>query len=136
MITLDYLNDYENKITNYDYEIKKLEKKIYIEHGRVTSDTVQGSSKRFPFTKRNFGISGFNSRKIEQLKKRQKIFENKKIKLEKELRYKLNNLEDRQVADIIEKKYIEKMEWKQIAMYIGYAGESGARNRFYRYFEK
>ena len=55
----EYLSDFEKKLKNYDYEINKLEKYIKIEENRVTADSVQGSSKYFPFVKRKFEISGY-----------------------------------------------------------------------------
>ena len=58
MIEKEYLDNYEKRMNNYEYEIKKINKNLNIEHNRVTSDTVQGSSKRFPYVKRNIGISG------------------------------------------------------------------------------
>ncbi len=136
MIEKEYLDNYEKRMNNYEYEIKKINKNLNIEHNRVTSDTVQGSSKRFPYVKRNIGISGYNSKRMNQLKNRLKIYEKKKNKLKRELQYKIDNLEDRQIADIIEKKYIEKNDWKQIASKIGYADESGPRLSLKRYFIK
>ena len=98
----------------------------------ATSDSVQGSSKSFPFTKRNFGISGINRKQMKQLEKRLKFYQNKKEKLIKELQYKVNNIENRQVADIIERKYILKQTWSTISRELNYAGEEGARNYFNR----
>ena len=132
----EYLNDFEKKLKNYDYEINKLEKYIRIEENRVTADSVQGSSKFFPFVKRNFGILGYNLKKVSQLKKRLKIYKIKKEKIIKELKYKIDNLEDRQIADILDRKYILKQTWSQISRDLKYAGEEGARNYFNRYFSK
>lgn len=132
----EYLNDFEKKLKNYDYEINKLEKYIKIEENRVTADSVQGSSKFFPFVKRNFGILGYNLKKVSQLKKRLKIYKIKKEKIIKELKYKIDNLEDRQIADISDRKYILKQTWSQISRDLKYAGEEGARNYFNRYFSK
>ena len=132
----EYLSDFEKKLKNYDYEINKLEKDIKIEENRVTADSVQGSSKFFPFVKRNFGILGYNLKKVSQLKKRLKIYKIKKEKIIKELKYKIDNLEDRQIADILDRKYILKQTWSQISRDLKYAGEEGARNYFNRYFSK
>lgn len=132
----EYLNDFENKLKNYNYEINKLEKYIKIEENRVTADSVQGSSKFFPFVKRNFGISGYNFKKVSQFKKRLKLYKMKKEKIIKELKYKIDNLADRQMADILDRKYFLKQTWSQISRDLKYAGEEGARNYFNRYFSK
>ena len=136
MITQEYLNDYECKIKNYTYEINKLTKEIIKENKKGYIDSVSGSSNRYPYEARHFSLNGISKKEIEKKEKRKDIFENKKKKLEKELKYKLDNLEDRLLADIIEKKYIKGMDWKQISMKLNYAGESGSRNYFNRYFEK
>lgn len=127
-----YLYEFEQKMLNYDYEIVKLKKSMEKMRKLATSDSVQGSSKSFPFTKRNFGISGINRKKMKQLEKRLKFYQNKKEKLIKELQYKVNNIENRQVADIIERKYILKQTWSTISRELNYAGEEGARNYFNR----
>lgn len=131
----EYLSDFEKKLKNYDYEINKLEKYIKIEENRVTADSVQGSSKYFPFVKRNFGISGYNLKRVSQIKKRLKIFKIKKEKIIKELKYKIDNLEDRQMADILERRYLKNQEWNKISRDLKYAGESGARKYFNRFLK-
>lgn len=131
----EYLSDFEKKLKNYDYEINKLEKDIKIEENRVTADSVQGSSKYFPFVKRNFGISGYNLKKVSQLKKRLKTYKIKKEKIIKELKYKIDNLEDRQIADILERRYLKNQEWNKISRDLKYAGESGARKYFNRFLK-
>ena len=131
----EYLSDFEKKLKNYDYEINKLEKDVKIEENRVTADSVQGSSKYFPFVKRNFGISGYNLKKVSQLKKRLKIYKIKKEKIIKELKYKIDNLEDRQIADILERRYLKNQEWNKISRDLKYAGESGARKYFNRFLK-
>lgn len=131
----EYLSDFEKKLKNYDYEINKLEKDIKIEENRVTADSVQGNSKYFPFIKRNFGISGYNLKKVSQLKKQLKIYKIKKEKIVKELKYKIDNLEDRQMADILERRYLKNQEWNKISRDLKYAGESGARKYFNRFLK-
>ncbi len=135
-MTKEYLDEYEKNKKNYTYEINKLEKEIYLEERNKTIDSVVGSSTSYPYIQGHKVIEGINNRRIEKLEKRKSIYEKKLKKLDKELKYKLDNLEDRTVADIIEKKYLKKLEWKQISMDIGYADESGSRKTFDRYFEK
>lgn len=129
------LEDFEQKLFNYDYEIIKLKKKIGSMSKVLASDSVRGSSREFPFEKKNFEISGVD-KKIYQLEKRLKVYKNKKTKLIKEMQYKINNLENRMVADIIERKYILKQTWSKISRELNYAGEEGARNYFNRYVNK
>lgn len=136
MITKEYLEDYKNKIGNYNFEIEKIRRQIMFEYKNASADSVIGSTTRIPYIKRNIGISGINRKKIKQLENRQELFEKKRNKLNKELKYKLDNLEDRILADIIEKKYMKDLAWNKIASEGVYAGESGPRNYFNRYFTK
>lgn len=136
MITKEYLDEYEKNNKNYQYEINKLNKEIYLENKNMTVDSVVGSSKSYPYIQGHKIIEGINESRIKKLEKRKKFYEKKKEKAEKELKYKLDNLEDKPMADIIEKKYLKQLNWNQISMSMNYAYESGARNYFNRYFEK
>lgn len=138
MITIEYLNNYETNIKNYKYEIKRLKRDINIENSKTTTDSVSGSSKTYPYIQRHYEINGRDEKKISKLEKRKKYFENKKKKIEEELEYKLKDLTktDAILADIIRQRYIENLEWKQIAMNCGYSTEAGPRNCFDRFFDK
>ena len=126
-MTIEYLNDFEKKIKNYDYELKKIYKELKKEDTKNYIDSVSGSSAMFPFTKKHFVIEGISPQKHKFLLKRIKVFNYKKRKLINEFNYKLRILEDRQLANIIEQKYLHRKEWKQIAIESGYASESGVR---------
>lgn len=138
MITLEYLDKYEKDSKNFDYEISRIKREISIEGRKATVDSVSGSSSTYPYIQQHFKINGRNENKIKKLGKRQKYFEHKKEKQEEELEYKLKKLseEDSVLADIIRQRYIQKLEWKQIAMNCNYSYESGPRNYFDRYFNK
>lgn len=138
MITLEYLNKYEKDIRNYNYEIQRLKRNINSENSKTTTDSVSGSSSTYPYIQRHYEINGRNEKRIRQLEKRKKYIENKKKKLENELEYKLKILaeEDSILADIVRQRYIQVLEWKQIAMNCGFATEAGPRLAFNRYFEK
>lgn len=138
MITQEYLNEYEKSKKNYEHEIIRIQREIYEENKKSTTDSVSGSSNTYPYERRHFKINGKSEKRIKQLEKRKKSFQNKKRKIDNELEYKLKRLteEDAIMADIVRKKYIDGKEWKQIAMDMNYAGESGVRNYFTRYFEK
>lgn len=138
MITIEYLNNYEANIKNYQYEIKRLKRDINKENSKTTIDSVSGSSKTYPYIQRHYEINGRDEKRISKLEKRKKYFENKKKKLEEELEYKLKDLTktDAILADIIRQRYIGNLEWKQIAMNCGYSTEAGPRNCFDRFFDK
>ena len=136
MITKSYLDEYEKNMKNYKYEIEKLKDDIREERGNRTADSVKGSSKNFPYIQGNKIIEGINENRIKKLEKRKKFFEKKKEKAEKELKYKIDNLDDTIVADIIEKKYLKGMDFNKISMKKNYADESGARKILKRYLEK
>lgn len=136
MITKEYLDEYKKSVGNYNFEIEKIKKQIMFEYKHASSDSVIGSTTTIPYIKRNIGISGINRKRIRRLENRQDLFEKKKKKLNKELEYKINNLEDRIVADIIEKRYINNWSWNKISSEMNFAEESGARKTFNRYFGK
>lgn len=140
MITIEYLNKYEKDIKNYDYEIQRLKRNINSENSKIITDFVSGSSSTYPYIQRHYEINGRDENRIRKLEKRKKYIENKKKKLEKELEYKLKKLaeEDSILADVVRMRYIQGLEWKQIAieMKCGWAGEAGPRLYFNRYFEK
>lgn len=136
MITKEYLEEYKKKIGNYNFEIDKIKKQIMFEYKNASADSVVGSTTTIPYIKRNIGISGIDRKKIKRLENRQDLFEKKRNKLNKELKYKLDNLEDRIIADIIEKRYIDDLSWNKISNKMKFKEESGARKIFNRYFEK
>ena len=136
MITKEYLDEYEKNMKNYDYEIEKLKRDIQEERCNRTADSVKGSSKIFPYIEGHKVIEGINESRIKKLEKRKKNYKKKKEKAEKELKYKIDNLDDRIVADIIEKKYLKGMDFNKISMKRDYADESGARKVLKRYLEK
>ncbi len=136
MITKEYLENYKIDNRNYDFEIEKIQKQIMFEYKNASADSVVGSTTTVPYIKRNIGISGINRRKIKKLEKRKDIFEKRKEKLNKELKYKLDNLKDRIVADIIEKRFVKNWSWNKISEDMKFKEESGARKTFDRYFEK
>lgn len=138
MITIEYLNQYELNIKNYNHEIKRIVRDINLENKKTTVDSVSGSSNTYPYIQRHYEINGRDEKKINKLEKRKKYFLNKKKKLEDELEYKLKKIteEDSILADIIRQRYIEKLEWKIISSNCKYSDESGARKYFERFFNK
>lgn len=141
MITKEYLDEYETNKKNYRYEINKLTKDIQLEYKNKTADSVTGSSKIFPYIAGHKIIEGTNNRKIKRLEKRKKYFEHKMEKIDKELNYKLADLKEREIADILKEKYIENKSFVQIMHKMNensskiYTADS-IRMQLKRFFEK
>lgn len=135
-MTKEYLEDFDYKYKNYDYEIKKINREIIAENNKTTVDSVSGSRKSFPFVQSHIKVEGRNETRIRKLEKRKKLFEHKKEKLIKELKYKISKLDDRILADIIEMYHLKSMSFSQIAIQMKYSNESGARNYYNRLLKK
>ena len=137
-ITLEEVKEFEKKSKYYEHHIKECVKAINKEYKSTTIDSVSGSTKTIPYSKMTMKIEGRDEVRIRQLNKRKKNFQKRKDKLYKEFEYKINKLseEDPIMAGIIKDRVVERKEFKDIAMEKGYAGESGVRNAFNRYFAK
>ena len=141
MITKEYLDLYEKNKKNFTYEINKLEKEIQLEYSNATTDSVTGSSRNYPYIERHIEINGINNQRIKKLKRRKKNFEHRLMKIDKELKYKLDNLKEREIADIIEEKYIKSKSFVQIMHKMNensskiYTADS-IRMQLNRFFEK
>lgn len=141
MITKEYLDEYEKNKKNFTYEINKLEKEIQFEYNNTTTDSVTGSSRSYPYIERHVEINGINNQRIKKLKKRKNNFEHRLKKIDKELKYKLDNLKEREIADIIEEKYIKSKSFIQIMHKMNensskiYTADS-IRMQLNRFFEK
>lgn len=103
--------DLENRIKN-------------LENERIptTVDSVQASSKEYPYIKHTVKIEGYNNyRYIRNRKARntyKKQIKNKKYKLEKlinELEYELNKIEDSEIRQILRYRYEDNLNYIQIA---------------------
>ena len=103
--------DLENRIKN-------------LENERIptTVDSVQASSKEYPYIKHTVKIEGYNNykyirnRKIRNTYKKQ--IKNKKYKLEKlinELEYELNKIEDSEIRQILRYRYEDELSYIQIS---------------------
>lgn len=138
MITQVYLDEYEKRKKNYEHEIKRLQREIFEENNKTTTDSVSGSSNTYPFEIKHFKINGKSEKIIKKLEERKERFKKLIEKENKALEYQLKLLteEDAIMADIIRQKYIQGKEWKQISFNMNYSGESGPRNYFNRFFEQ
>jgi len=135
MISKQDLVDYEIELKKLKYNLKKVEDDIRKEKSKELSDSVSGSNPNFPYEERHFVVTGVSELKLTKLRKKKRNAERRIEKLNKKLQYSLYH-EDTLVAEIIEKRYIQRLEWGKIAMDLGYADESGVRKVFNRYFEK
>lgn len=129
-------DDIQNEIEDLN---KRLEKMNKIEN-TVTSDSVQGSSKYFPYTKHNIKISGIRVPRNKNLKRKyRKMIESKKHKLDKmrlEIEYELNYVKDPKIREIIRYKYNDNMNWKQVMRKMKYNSEDTARKKLQRFLKK
>lgn len=135
MITLNDLKEFEFELNKLEADLKRKKEAIIRENSKDITDSVSASNPNFPYEKRHVKVTGISEIRLNKLKKGKRNAEKRIKKLKDSLQYKLYK-EDTIIAEIIEKKYIHKMEWKQIAIDLGYADESGARKIFNRYFNK
>lgn len=133
---LDSIENISNELDSLEKRLKRIENK---EH-TVTRDSVQGSSRNYPYTKHSMQIEGIEVPKNRHLKyKYRKMIKSKKYKLEKlkvQLEYELNYVEDSTIRDIIRYKYNDGMTWLQVMFKMGYNSESKAKMKLKRFLEK
>lgn len=138
-MTKEFLDSIEN-INNEIESLKKRLAKIENKESTVTRDSVQGSSRSYPYTKHSMQIEGIEVPKNRHLKhKYRKMIKSKKYKLEKlkvQLEYELNYIEDSTIRDIIRYKYNDGKTWLQVMFKMGYNSESKAKMKLKRFLEK
>lgn len=138
-MTKEFLDEIEN--TNKEIEnLKKRLAKIENKECTVVKDSVQGSSKSYPYIKHNCVIEGVEIPKNRNLKhKYKKLIKSKKYKLEKlrvQLEYELNYVKEAEIRDIIRYRYNDNKTWIQIMFLMNYNNEDTARKKLIRYLEK
>lgn len=138
-MTKEFLDEIEN--TNKEIEnLKKRLAKIKNKECTVVKDSVQGSSKSYPYIKHNCVIEGVEIPKNRNLKhKYKKLIKSKKYKLEKlrvQLEYELNYVKEAEIRDIIRYRYNDNKTWLQIMFLMNYSSESKAKMRLRRFLEK
>lgn len=138
-MTKEFLSKIENtnkELENLNKRLAKIEKK----ENTVVTDSVQGSSKNYPYIKHNCIIEGVEIPKNRNLKhKYRKLIKNKKYKLEKlrvQLEYELNYVKEAEIRDIIRYKYNDNKTWIQIMFLMKYNNEDTARKKLIRFLEK
>lgn len=104
-------------------EIEILKKQIEDIDYTITTDSVKGSSPYFPYTERNFLITGVDHQgydnKLNRLQRKLSRRIDELIDLVEETNDYINNIDDSLIRQIITLRYINGLEWKQVAASIG-----------------
>jgi DNA-directed RNA polymerase specialized sigma24 family protein len=129
MITKEILKQY----SDLQKEIKELERRIERVKNKktqVVSDSVKGSSKYFPFEERVFTITGIENDKEQQIEKLNTILIKRKSKCEEiklEIEEFINAIPDSRTRRVFSLRYINGLNWLQIARKIERYDESYPR---------
>ena len=133
------------QINSIRTEIKELKEKLdrSIKPVEIVTDSVQGSSKHYPYIKHNCVIEGIDEHRVilnkRNRNKYNKQIKSKEYKLEKfinKLEYELNNIKDSDIRRIIRYKYEDNLNWVQIMYKMKYNSEETARIKLKRFIEK
>ena len=138
-MTKEFLDEIEN--TNEELErLKKRLARIENKEHAIIKDSVQGSSKNYPYIKHSCVIEGVEIPKNRHLKyKYKKMIKQKEYKLDKlriQLEYELNYIKEADIRDIIRYRYNDNKTWLQIMFLMKYSTESTAKMKLKRFLEK
>lgn len=139
MITEEYLNNFREELDNNEYELKKTIKEIRKHEANIVVDSVRGTSKEYPFTDRHYTVIGIEQKSqkiLKKLKLDKKYLEKKHKKLTDEFDYRLKDIKDKRLVEIIELRFKKNLSWSQIALQLKYTGESIPRMKFNRFIGK
>ncbi len=131
--TLRQYNSIREEIKELRREIARLEK----QETRYATDKVTGSDNQFPYAKKHFTITGIVEnknliRKKEILIDRLKKCEELKLQIEEFI----SNIPDSLTRRVFQYRYIDNLNWQQIARRIGKYDESYPRKVIHdRYLE-
>lgn len=120
-------------------EIEYLDKKISKNTIKVVGDSVQGSSKEYPYVRHHFKIEGFENPRYRR--KYVNMLESYKNKLEKtliQLEYEIENIQDSDIRTIIRYRYYDRLTYNQIAHRMNKTGiytEDSIRMKLKRFLE-
>lgn len=121
----------KKELLQYRYlliEIKELENKIKNYEGKIVTDKVQSSQRKFPYTQYELKIQGVEgSLYIKKL--REKLFYRieKCKKLKVDIENFINNIEDSRTRLVFQLRYVEGRSWVYISRQLGSSNESYAR---------
>ena len=124
-----------NQYTDLVKEAQKLEKRIerLRKQSSQVSDVVQNGYKRHAV------IFGYDVVRDSKLKELEFLLMDRKAKIiiqQTEIENYINNIEESDVRQIFEHRYIDNMNWIQIQVAMGYEHEDTARKKHDRYLEK
>ncbi len=116
-------------------ERKKLQKRIskIEKQSSMVSDVVQNGYKRHAVI---YGYDILRGKKLEDLKFLLMDREARIIIQQTEIEKYINNIEDSELRQIFEHRYIDNMNWYQIQTIMGYNHEDTARKKHDKYLEK
>lgn len=125
-------------------EIKELEQRIERvknKKAQVVTDSVKGSSKYFPYVERSFVITGLEEdKKEQQLEKLNNVLKKRKTKCEElklQIEEFINTIPDSRTRRVFSLRYIDGLNWLQIARKIERYDESYPRKVIHdKYLEK
>lgn len=128
---LKQINYMRKELDYYNQKLKKLNGKQ-----EIVIDSVQSSSKEFPYTRHTATIEGLASSKT--LNKYKKMIQSYETKLEKlllQLTYDINHIKDSEMRLLIQYRYIENYSLAKIQVLMGYTSEDVARKKLERFLK-
>ncbi len=127
---LKQYRDLQIEIKELENRIKKLENCTY----EVEHDVVRGSDNVFPYTEKTFHIEGYNIQDIDKRNKRlnqlEKLLIKRKDKCEDmklQIEEFINTIPDSRTRRVFQYRYIDNLNWLEIAHRIGKYDESYPR---------
>ena len=121
-------NDLLKEKIKLEKRMAKLEKQT-----SMVSDVVQNGYKRHAVI---FGYDLIRKKKLDELQMTLKIREAMIIVQQAEIEKYINEIEDSKTRQIFVHRYIDNMEWYQIAIEMGYNNEDAPRKKHDRFLEK
>jgi hypothetical protein len=127
------LEDIKYKIV----KVKQLRKELMSIQPKILADTVQASSKIKPYALHTVKIVG--SRYTPTQNKRKNELKRQINILEKEIKhaeYRIKNIDNKEISDILLYKYIKNYSWYKIQILMEYGSVSKAKMKVKRYLKK
>jgi len=138
---IDSIDQYTAILAEID-QLKAEIETIYSKNSNYVTDGVEGSSKSIPYAKHNILISGYEvtedvqaeiSKLVKTYKSKIKVLCKARDSIEKAL----DGIEDAKARVIIRYRYIDGMEWQDIAAKLGHTESMDSVRKYAkRYLEK
>lgn len=117
MINID--KEQLKEIGHLKTEIETIKMQIEDLENIVVSDKVKGSSSYYPYVARSFTIEGTDTNRIERLQRRLQRKIDDLMDVVEETNKFIDGIEDSLTRQIISLKYINGLQWGQVAAEIG-----------------